>query len=385
MTTTATPGATKPENPYASAYKNFLEQTKNHVLTVERHDDLNRQLYVGEPGTGIWHWRVTTWPGYLATYGDVADGYMFTRISDMLQFFDRGGHHGYYSDGAPSIDFRYWAEKLSGGRSHDVKKFDSDKFIRELTEHLEEHDELGLEAQVEYERALTLLRKMYELGGKSEEVLTERLEAHWATSEALERPGGQSFSIHRRDDPHYLAELAKGELWDGVDLSEEQLDLLINDFGWDALSDMTVPRMSPSERRAELISTARTYSESEHEAREWLRDDDDARDAFGDDAYWEWDFREYDIHFLFTCYAIDLTVQLFRKYEAEIAAAAAANVPDNPVDRIQVNDALTALFAGFGIQDDPEREGWDEYLNDLTHTVADKIDGLRAHAEQNAA
>lgn len=222
----------KPENPYAKTYANFLAQTENHALTVQLDDGLNRQVRVGAPDTGIWSWRVVTWSGYLATFGDIADGYLFTRTQDMIHFFDRDGHRSYYSDGAPSIDFRYWAEKLSGGRSMEVKKFDSDLFLRILTEHLDEdHEELSPTAIAEI----------------------------------------------REEDP-------------------AEADRLM-------------------QKRRDLLEDAHLHSEDEHSAREWLRDDTEALEAFGQDAHWDWDFRDYDIHFIFACYAIDKTVQLWREYE----------------------------------------------------------------------
>jgi len=222
----------KPENPYAKTYANFLKQTEGHALTVQLDDGLNRHMRVGAPDTGIWSWRVVTWPGYLATFGDIADGYLFTRIEDMMHFFDRDGHHGYYSDGAPSIDFRYWAEKLSGGRSLEVKKFYPEHFIKILTEHLDEDD---------HDLSPTVIAEI------------------------------------REEDP-------------------AEADRLM-------------------QKRQDLLDAARSHSEDERLAHDWLRDDADAREAFGEDAHWDWDFRDYDVHFIFACYAIDKTVQLWRQYE----------------------------------------------------------------------
>lgn len=222
----------KPENPYATIYANFLEQTKEHALTVLLDDGLNRQMRVGAPGSGIWSWHVVTWPGYLTTFGDIADGYLFTRIEDMMHFFDRDGHHDYYSDGAPSIDFRYWAEKLSGGRSMEVKKFYPEHFVKILTEHLDED--------------------------------------------------------HHDLSPTVIAEI-RGE--DSAEADRLQ------------------------QKRDALLDGVRTHSEDERSAQEWLRGDADAREAFGEDAHWDWDFRDYDIHFIFACYAIDKAVQLWREYE----------------------------------------------------------------------
>lgn len=80
---------TKPTNPYAHAYADFLSETAEHQLVVLHDDGLYCHLRIQKPGTRMWSWDITTWPGHLATSGDIADGYMFTREPDMIQFFAR--------------------------------------------------------------------------------------------------------------------------------------------------------------------------------------------------------------------------------------------------------------------------------------------------------
>ena len=81
----------KPVNPYAKTYADFVEQTKDHDLVILHDDGLYRHLRVQAPGTRMWSWDVTTWPGRLATSGDIADGHVFSREPDMLQFFAIAG------------------------------------------------------------------------------------------------------------------------------------------------------------------------------------------------------------------------------------------------------------------------------------------------------
>lgn len=138
---------TRRKNPYEQIWSSVVAQTKDHQLTILREDGLHRHLTVAEPGVNNWSWGVITWPGHLATFGDIADGYMFRRTRDMLTFFDVDDHLlDYYTDGSPSIDFRYWAEKLCGGR--DVTRYDPDTFMWQVKEALAE-DELDDEAQAE--------------------------------------------------------------------------------------------------------------------------------------------------------------------------------------------------------------------------------------------
>lgn len=132
----------RPTNPYASVYQTFVEQTTDHRLLVEHELGVHRTLFVGAPGTGIWSWRVITSPGFLFIAGDIADGYSFSRVYDMLNFFDRTGDSrtGYYSDGSPSIDFRYWAEKLLSEQRGLAKEYSPEAFLSLVRDNLAENE-----------------------------------------------------------------------------------------------------------------------------------------------------------------------------------------------------------------------------------------------------
>lgn len=284
---------TKPTNPYAHVYADFLRETAEHQLVVLHDEGLYRHRRIQKPGTRTWFWDITTWPGHLATSGDIADGYMFTRDLDMIDFLSVSRRYrDYYSDGAPSINVRYWAEKLCGARSHEVKKYDQDVFLRYVKDSLGEHEELGNEAQHFHEQQLALLRKLHELRGEDEATMQEHLQAYWKD------------------------ELSEAELWADDALSDEQFEKLDAEFDWSELTDVPMPERSPAERAAEIRDEARLYAGSEHEAREWLHENSE---TFGEDT-WEWDLRDYDIHFLFTCYCIDLAVRLYHEYQAQQAA-----------------------------------------------------------------
>ncbi|MFF4409486.1 hypothetical protein [Streptomyces sp. NPDC001404] len=280
----------KPTNPYAHAYANFLRETAEHQIVVLHDDGLYRHMRIQKPGTRMWSWDITTWPGHLATSGDIADGFVFTRLEDMIDFFDISNwNRDYYSDGAPSIDVRYWAEKLCGGRSHEMKKYDQDVFLRHVEDSLGEHKELGDDAQHFREQQLALLLRLHELRGLDEAATQERLRAHWRK------------------------ELSNVELWAADALSDEQFEKLGAEFDWSELTDVPMPEQSPAERTAEILDEARLYAGSEHEACEWLHENSA---VFGEDT-WEWDLRDYDVDFLVTCYCIDLAVRLYREHQAQ--------------------------------------------------------------------
>jgi hypothetical protein len=310
------PDTVEPENPYARTYADFLAQTREHVLVVLHDEDLYRHFRIQAPGTRMWSWDVTTWPGHLATSGDIADGYMFNREPDMIGFFASAGKsEGYYSDGAPSIDFRYWAEKLCGGRSREVRQYDPDLFIQLVREHLEESEGLGTEAQEVHHQQLALLARLHELRGLDGDAQLALFEAHWTAQEHLAATG--TVLNHERRN---AAAAARAALWSTDGIPDEKFDRLTEEHNWMELADIEVPRHSPAERRMEIIEDARWHADSESEAHKWLAEHED---TVGSDT-WEWDLRDWDIHFLFTCYCVDLAVRLYREHAAAKTQQSAA-------------------------------------------------------------
>lgn len=307
MTSTTVEREPRP-NPYARQYAHFLEATKDHVLTVYLDDGLNRRMRVGSPSTSMYAFDVSTWFNHLATTGDIADGFTFRRDADMIDFFDLGSRNRrYHDDGAPSIDLRYWGEKRVNGQ--EIRSYDAGVFIRRLTEALEEHDELGLEAQKLYETIESVVRRV-----------AKRNDIDFDTLAAATRVPGSPV----------LANIVLDES------DDEEMDW----FG------EALPEQSPALRRTILIEDARFYSDSEPSAQEWLQEH---QEIVGDDAYYEWNLRDYTVSFLYTCWAIDLTIRLWRAYEQTpeaIAHRAAVK------DTIAISDealAAVLLFAERGL------------------------------------
>lgn len=91
----------------------FRQDTAGHALKVLHDDGLYRHLRMRNPRSSEYWFDIITWPGSLTIRGDVGDGYTFSRITDMFEFFrsERGG-----------INPHYWAEKLGGGRDS-VKEY----------------------------------------------------------------------------------------------------------------------------------------------------------------------------------------------------------------------------------------------------------------------
>lgn len=122
---------------YPKQYKQLLANASQHEMRVLHDEGLYRHLRFQCPGTSIWHWDIITWPGSLAIRGDIGEGFIFTRDTDMLRFFDSGQPDGW-------INTSYWAEKLDRG-SRSVREFSNERFIEwlrtsEEAEHLSNFD-----------------------------------------------------------------------------------------------------------------------------------------------------------------------------------------------------------------------------------------------------
>ena len=256
-----------PENPYAEIYAGFQKNTENHQLTIEHDIDGYRTLHVGEPGTGVWHWKVITSPFYLTIVGDITDGYTFTRTFDMLDFFGRGSRPSRYDDGSPAINPHYWAEKLTRGGRESVKEYSKETAIRDLRDLLDESETLGLDELEAYEDARKVIdRYIAEQNIDLDEYL-------------------------RRQALHQVPQL---------------------DFDPDYFGNYELPVVSIPDQRAEVIDQIEEHAErGEHYLRNWLSREPQT-DIFGQDTFWEYDFTEYTRDFILACYAIVKTVSLYR-------------------------------------------------------------------------
>ena len=65
----------------------FLEDIKNHKMTVEHDDGVHRSILFRDPKTCNHAFRITTWPYHLCISGDTST-YVFSRLEDMFEFFE---------------------------------------------------------------------------------------------------------------------------------------------------------------------------------------------------------------------------------------------------------------------------------------------------------
>ena len=174
-----TPAAPDRINPAAEAWAAFQKDTATHQLTVLHEDGLYRHLRMAAHGTGWGSWDIITWPGHLATSGDISDGLTFSRENDMIaDFFGKmRGDRPYYSDEAPSIDFRYWAEKLQGDQRDTVRGYVHGDFVEYVKETLTQRLEAGYDSRLTQQLVDELLAEVEALD-EYEEAAREWLRDH---------------------------------------------------------------------------------------------------------------------------------------------------------------------------------------------------------------
>lgn len=103
----------------------FRRDVARHEMTVYHNDGVYRHLRFKAPDTIEFWFDIATWPGALAIRGDI-DGFMFSRLPDMFQFFRADRRWG--------INPHYWAEKTEGGR-RSVQIYSEDLFRQLVVEH----------------------------------------------------------------------------------------------------------------------------------------------------------------------------------------------------------------------------------------------------------
>ncbi|MFV0261364.1 MAG: hypothetical protein ACK5JN_02845 [Kluyvera sp.] len=119
---------------YPQVLDRFINDIRDHQLSVLRDDGLYRHLTFGRPGTNSYRFDLVTWPGYLCVSGDMGT-WTFSRIPDMFEFFSENIVKG--------INPGYWGQKLeagAGGGLHDFcYEFDETAFISMLDEWLSDY------------------------------------------------------------------------------------------------------------------------------------------------------------------------------------------------------------------------------------------------------
>ena len=102
----------------------FGKDVAQHVMTVEIDNGVHRCLHFGRPGSGVYSFRVVTWPGHLYIGGGCGD-FVFSRLTDMFEFFR--SDHG-------RVNLGYWSEKLQASAARAGYEKYSERVFREAIE-----------------------------------------------------------------------------------------------------------------------------------------------------------------------------------------------------------------------------------------------------------
>jgi hypothetical protein len=156
---------------YECTVDRFLEDVKDHELTIIHDEGLNRHIRMKRPQSSSYYYDIITWNGYLTICGDMGT-YVFRRIEDMFQFFQMDDNDFNKSKTEPlSINPGYWGEKLEAFPKRGYKEYSQDKFMENVKDYLDHHfpDDLDIEIDddlfetdeahaAEYDRILGLVK-----------------------------------------------------------------------------------------------------------------------------------------------------------------------------------------------------------------------------------
>lgn len=122
----------------------FLADVAQHQMAIELDHGVHRSIRFAKPGTGIMHFRLTTWPGHLAFSGDMGT-FVFSRLADMFEFFRSPRGH---EDEKVPINVGYWMGKCDAQDTHGdgMREFDPERLKEHCREAWEEHFEDRLES-----------------------------------------------------------------------------------------------------------------------------------------------------------------------------------------------------------------------------------------------
>lgn len=87
----------------------YNRDTAEHEMTVRLDQGLYRHLLFKKPGTSMYWFEIVTTPGQLTIRGDMGT-YVFSRITDMADFFR--GH----------VNAGYWAQKVEAEDKHSPRE-----------------------------------------------------------------------------------------------------------------------------------------------------------------------------------------------------------------------------------------------------------------------
>ena len=127
-------------NSHACTEERFLQDVANHSIKIIKDDGVHRHISFTNNGSNCYRFDLITWPGSICYTGDMGT-YVFSRLDDMFKFFKMSDNDFNKNPNKQlNINPYYWGQKLQAiGTNAGYEEFDSDKFIKEVTEYYDEY------------------------------------------------------------------------------------------------------------------------------------------------------------------------------------------------------------------------------------------------------
>jgi hypothetical protein len=107
----------------------FLDDVKNHKMTILKDDGVYRHLRFKRPDSNTYWFDIVTFPQTLVITGDMG-GCMYQRLDDMFQFFRNDNKDKL------RINPSYWGEKVVCGKD-EITEFSQDELKRVATDYID--------------------------------------------------------------------------------------------------------------------------------------------------------------------------------------------------------------------------------------------------------
>lgn len=119
----------------------FLRDVAGHVMTVLRDDGIYRHLRFRKPDSSDMFFDLITWPGCLCYTGDMGT-YVFSRLTDMFQFFRTPDGYKPPDGGSLYVNLGYWAEKVEAvDKPSGLLEYDPDAYREAINDWLKDQVE----------------------------------------------------------------------------------------------------------------------------------------------------------------------------------------------------------------------------------------------------
>lgn len=121
---------------YECTEERFLEDIKNHEMTILLDSGVYRHLRFKRKDTNCYYFDIVTYPNHLVISGDMGC-FVARRLNDMFEFY-RTADNDFNKNrkGGLSINPKYWAEKIESGKD-DIKEFSVNRLKNVVDEYID--------------------------------------------------------------------------------------------------------------------------------------------------------------------------------------------------------------------------------------------------------